>query len=184
MCASSRPRTRGSRSPSERRAPSDATCVYRLNVIELKMPPLRKCREDIPMIPSEAVLAPRSRGRPARPPAAAAVGGGAGRAEGLNDYPGNVRELENILERGLSLAADPLRITVEDLHLTPVPEEADRRHAGGREMAAAGLPRPRRAARDQRSPGKDALQPHRRRQAARDHLSRDALPDGTVWASK
>src|SRR5204863_490025 len=38
-------------------------------------------------------------------------------------FPGNVRELENILERGLSLAADPLHITAEDLHLTPVAEE-------------------------------------------------------------
>jgi two-component system, NtrC family, response regulator PilR len=36
-----------------------------------------------------------------------------------------VRELENILERGLSLAADPLRITADDLHLTPVHDESD-----------------------------------------------------------
>ena len=34
-----------------------------------------------------------------------------------------MRELENILERGLSLAADPLNITAEDLHLTPVASE-------------------------------------------------------------
>ena len=40
-------------------------------------------------------------------------------------FPGNVRELENILERGLSLAADPFHISAEDLHLTPPPEEAD-----------------------------------------------------------
>jgi two-component system response regulator PilR (NtrC family) len=30
-----------------------------------------------------------------------------------------------IVERGLSLAADPLRITADDLHLTPVQEESD-----------------------------------------------------------
>ena len=47
-------------------------------------------------------------------------------------------------------------------------------------MAAAGLPRPRRAARHQRSPREDPLQPHRRRQVARHHLSRDALPDGAA----
>jgi two-component system response regulator PilR (NtrC family) len=35
-----------------------------------------------------------------------------------------VRELENILERGLSLAADPQRITAEDLHLTPMSDES------------------------------------------------------------
>ena len=33
--------------------------------------------------------------------------------------------LENILERGLSLAADPQRITAADLHLTPYEEEGD-----------------------------------------------------------
>jgi len=40
-------------------------------------------------------------------------------------FPGNVRELENILERGLSLAADTQQITADDLHLTPPPEETD-----------------------------------------------------------
>jgi len=41
------------------------------------------------------------------------------------DFPGNVRELENILERGLSLAANPARVTAEDLHLTPVQDESE-----------------------------------------------------------
>ena len=36
-----------------------------------------------------------------------------------------MRELENILERGLSLAADPQRITAADLHLTPDAAEED-----------------------------------------------------------
>jgi two-component system response regulator PilR (NtrC family) len=40
-------------------------------------------------------------------------------------FPGNVRELENILERGLSLTADPQRITAADLHLTPYEDEQD-----------------------------------------------------------
>jgi two-component system response regulator PilR (NtrC family) len=91
---------------------------YRLHVIELAMPSLREMREDIPLI-AHAILARLSRGAPARldPEAVAALE--------RYPFPGNVRELENILERGLSLAADPLRITAEDLHLTPVPEEAD-----------------------------------------------------------
>jgi two-component system response regulator PilR (NtrC family) len=91
---------------------------YRLHVIELPMPALREMREDIAPI-ANAILAKFSRGTAAKldPEALAALE--------QYPFPGNVRELENILERGLSLAADPLRITAEDLHLTPVPEEAD-----------------------------------------------------------
>jgi two-component system response regulator PilR (NtrC family) len=36
-----------------------------------------------------------------------------------------VRELVNILERGLSLAADTQQMNAEDLHLTPLAEESD-----------------------------------------------------------
>jgi two-component system response regulator PilR (NtrC family) len=91
---------------------------YRLHVIELAMPSLREMREDIPLI-ANAILAKLARGVPAQLEPEA--------AEALERYPfpGNVRELENILERGLSLAADPQRITAEDLHLTPVADEGD-----------------------------------------------------------
>ncbi len=91
---------------------------YRLHVIELSMPSLREMREDIPLFVN-GILAKFSRGTPAKLDAEALA------ALERYPFPGNVRELENILERGLSLAADPLRITVEDLHLTPVPDEAD-----------------------------------------------------------
>jgi two-component system response regulator PilR (NtrC family) len=91
---------------------------YRLHVIELSMPSLREMREDIPQI-ANAILAKFSRGTPAKLDPEALV------ALERYPFPGNVRELENILERGLSLAADPLRITAEDLHLTPVAEESD-----------------------------------------------------------
>ena len=36
-----------------------------------------------------------------------------------------MRELENILERGLSLATDQQHISADDLHLTPVADEVD-----------------------------------------------------------
>jgi two-component system response regulator PilR (NtrC family) len=91
---------------------------YRLHVIELAMPSLREMREDIGLF-ANAILAKFSRGTPAKLDAAALA------ALEQYPFPGNVRELENILERGLSLAADPQRITAEDLHLTPVPEESD-----------------------------------------------------------
>ncbi len=91
---------------------------YRLHVIELAMPSLREMREDIPLI-ADKILAKLTRGGTARlePEAVAELE--------KYPFPGNVRELENILERGLSLAADPLRITAEDLHLTPVADDSD-----------------------------------------------------------
>jgi two-component system, NtrC family, response regulator PilR len=91
---------------------------YRLHVIELAMPSLREMREDIPLI-AYAILGKLTRGGIAKlePEAISALE--------HYPFPGNVRELENILERGLSLAADPLNITAEDLHLTPVIDEAD-----------------------------------------------------------
>ncbi len=91
---------------------------YRLHVIELAMPSLREMREDIPLI-AHAILSKLSRNQNVKlEPAAVAA---------LENYPfpGNVRELENILERGLSLALDPQNINAEDLHLTPVVDEAD-----------------------------------------------------------
>jgi two-component system, NtrC family, response regulator PilR len=90
---------------------------YRLHVIELAMPSLREMREDIPGI-ADAILRKLSRtGAKLDPEAVTALES--------YPFPGNVRELENILERGLSLAAEPQKITAEDLHLTPPPEETD-----------------------------------------------------------
>jgi two-component system response regulator PilR (NtrC family) len=91
---------------------------YRLHVIELAMPSLREMREDIPLI-AHAILARLSRGNPALLDAEAIA------ALERYPFPGNVRELENILERGLSLAADPQQITSDDLHLTPVADDPE-----------------------------------------------------------
>jgi two-component system response regulator PilR (NtrC family) len=90
---------------------------YRLHVIELAMPSLREMREDIPGI-ADAILRKLSR-------TGAKLDAEAITALESYPFPGNVRELENILERGLSLAADPQKITADDLHLTPPPEEVD-----------------------------------------------------------
>jgi len=73
---------------------------YRLNVVDLTMPPLRECREDIPTIAGHILqrLAAQN-GIPAARLSPAAL-------EELMgyDFPGNVRELENILERALALS--------------------------------------------------------------------------------
>ncbi|MBW7903585.1 MAG: sigma-54-dependent Fis family transcriptional regulator [Rhodocyclaceae bacterium] len=89
---------------------------YRLNVIELRMPPLRERREDVPPL-VEALLA-RSAGR------AVEVGESAMRALANYAFPGNVRELENILERAMALCSDE-RIEVADLQLAPDGDAAD-----------------------------------------------------------
>ena len=91
---------------------------YRLHVIDLGMPSLREMGEDIPLI-ANAILAKLTRGTSARllPEATKALE--------QYPFPGNVRELENILERGLSLAADPENITAEDLRLTPAADDSD-----------------------------------------------------------
>lgn len=85
---------------------------YRINVIELRVPPLRERHEDLPEL-AAAILArlARSHGRPAPLLAPSALDALAGYG-----FPGNVRELENILERALaltetdSIGADDLRL--------------------------------------------------------------------------
>ena len=72
---------------------------YRLNVIELKMPPLREMAEDIPQL-AASILEKHCRElgtaipRLSEPAAMALIRHG---------FPGNVRELENVLERALAL---------------------------------------------------------------------------------
>jgi two-component system, NtrC family, response regulator PilR len=86
---------------------------YRLNVIELKMPSLREIPEDIPLMVREVVerLARQS----ANP--APTISEEAMLALRRYDFPGNVRELENILERAMALCTGNT-ITEVDLYLT------------------------------------------------------------------
>jgi two-component system response regulator PilR (NtrC family) len=86
---------------------------YRLNVIELKMPSLREIPEDIPLMVRDVVerLA-RQSGNPAPTISEEAM-----LALRRYDFPGNVRELENILERAIALCSDNT-ITESDLYLT------------------------------------------------------------------
>ncbi len=84
---------------------------YRLNVIELRMPPLRERMEDIvPLV--EAILRRVFGDSPPK------LSSGAVKALSFYSFPGNVRELENILERATALCSNDL-IEVEDLHIGP-----------------------------------------------------------------
>jgi two-component system response regulator PilR (NtrC family) len=98
---------------------------YRLNVIELKMPPLRACRDDVPAI-AAAILErlAQSSGVPVPALSEAALA----ELKGY-DFPGNIRELENILERAMALSG-AVEITPEDLRLRPLPGEAQAGDAG------------------------------------------------------
>jgi two-component system, NtrC family, response regulator PilR len=87
---------------------------YRINVIELPMPPLRECREDVALIAGSILerIAAAAGAAPARLSPAAAE------ALARYDFPGNIRELENILERAVALSPSA-EIDVEDLRLAP-----------------------------------------------------------------
>ena len=86
---------------------------YRLNVIELKMPSLREIPEDIPLMVSQLLARLATQSGTTLPQ----MSEEAMRALTNYDYPGNVRELENILERALALC-DADHIAAADLHLT------------------------------------------------------------------
>jgi two-component system response regulator PilR (NtrC family) len=91
---------------------------YRLNVIELTLPPLRERLDDLPLL-ADAVLARLAAAAASDAGAGAGqVRLGAGVLEALQAYafPGNVRELENVLERALAFADDGV-IEVGDLLL-------------------------------------------------------------------
>lgn len=80
---------------------------YRLNAIEIAVPPLRARRDDIPCL-VEAILQRVAGDQPWRLTAEA------GDALMAYGWPGNVRELERVIERAITLAAPPV-IDVADL---------------------------------------------------------------------
>jgi DNA-binding NtrC family response regulator len=85
--------------------------VYRLNTVEIRLPPLRERRDDIPDLAS--LFLARARGGSARRLSAAAM-----EALLAHPWPGNVRELEHVVERATLLAAGD-EIAASDLMLRP-----------------------------------------------------------------
>ncbi|HVL07738.1 MAG TPA: sigma-54 dependent transcriptional regulator [Burkholderiaceae bacterium] len=93
---------------------------YRLNVLQLRMPTLRERREDLPQLTAAILAQLAARYGDAQPrrlsPEALAA---------LSDYafPGNVRELENLLERAYTYAQDDM-IAAGDLGTLDAPQES------------------------------------------------------------
>ncbi len=83
---------------------------YRLHVVEIEVPPLRSRRSDIPDL-ADYFLA---RYRPAGASQPFGFSEAAMHALLLHEYPGNVRELEHLVQRAVVLAQGPL-VTLDDL---------------------------------------------------------------------
>jgi len=75
---------------------------YRLNVFPIESPPLRERREDIPLLAEHFIRQSARRLRREAPP----LSEGALRQLMARDWPGNIRELENVIERAIILARD------------------------------------------------------------------------------
>jgi len=96
---------------------------YRLNVFPIRLPPLRERAEDIPTLAEHFLRVYRTRSRRAVP----AISPEAMRYLRAYPFPGNVRELENEIERAVALA-DPGR-PIGPEHLS------ERIQAGGARLA-------------------------------------------------
>ncbi|HMJ59910.1 MAG TPA: sigma-54 dependent transcriptional regulator, partial [Gemmatimonadales bacterium] len=133
---------------------------FRISTLVLRVPPLRERREDTPLIASdllERLSVPRGRRSTLSAAAVTALQG--------YPWPGNIRELRNVLERAVLLSTDSV-LGPGDLHFDPLPAatastpahdgaltlaELERRHiehvlqdVGGRVAEAAtrlGIPR-------------------------------------------
>jgi two-component system response regulator HydG len=138
---------------------------YRLSTFPIRLPPLRERAEDIPML-SVALLtrvAPQRRLALSRDALAALAD---------HPFPGNVRELRNVLERAALLADG---VTIERIHLesaltadaTPAPGPGAARDPAATRPEAAGPPE----GRSLSDVARDTL----RAQLARHHGSRAAL---------
>lgn len=83
---------------------------FRLNVVNLHIPPLSRRREDVPLLAYHFLKKCAARmGKPV-----AEISAGTLDILKAYDFPGNVRELENIIERGVAIAAGD---TIETAYL-------------------------------------------------------------------
>ena len=112
---------------------------YRLNVVDLTMPPLRECGEDIPLIAGHILqrLAAQNGVAPPR------LSPQAMEELMAYDFPGNVRELENILERALALSPGAEELGSEALALHRIaPDDEEDSVPGAAQPSAQALDAP------------------------------------------
>jgi two-component system response regulator PilR (NtrC family) len=98
---------------------------YRLNVIPIHLPPLRERREDVPLLVQHFL---QRLGAEQVPPRNVTMSQEALRRLMAHAWPGNVRQLENIVERALAFSQGRTQIDVADLgpdvqHVPAAPEE-------------------------------------------------------------
>ena len=90
--------------------------LYRLNTVEIRIPPLRERRDDIPLLANHFLRQQAERyGKPVREFAPETM-----RALLDHSWPGNVRELRHVVERAVLLAQGN-SVTAEDLDLRARP---------------------------------------------------------------
>jgi two-component system response regulator PilR (NtrC family) len=107
---------------------------YRVNVIELRVPSLRERAEDVPEL-AESILKRLGRRMKIMPPM---LGEDAVAALESYAFPGNVRELENILERAITLTTSG-EIGLADIQLRSPPVTAAMVSGLGAPLASAPL---------------------------------------------
>jgi two-component system, response regulator FlrC len=119
-----------------------ADLYYRLSVFPISLPALRERRDDIPLLAQHLVVEISERlGRPAPALSASALG-----CLQAHDYPGNVRELGNILERALvrcratELSAEHFDRSLRGAGATSVAQTAPPPAIGAAPATAGGLP--------------------------------------------
>jgi transcriptional regulator with GAF, ATPase, and Fis domain len=86
---------------------------YRLNVFPITLPSLRERREDIPLLAQHLA----NRFARAMPKAMKPIPESVGRALQQYDWPGNIRELENVIQRAIIVSPDGV-ISMNDISLS------------------------------------------------------------------
>jgi two-component system nitrogen regulation response regulator NtrX len=116
---------------------------YRLNVVPVRLPPLRERREDIPELVSHFL----ARFAAERRMPALSISAEAMAALQAHDWPGNVRQLRNIIERTIILAPGD-RVSCIDVDLLPTEILDNQSAMGGSTTAVAIMGSPLREARE------------------------------------